>query len=46
MLTVLVIIGTVILLPTAYMIWRFKSGEEFVAGGSDGKQIRSPRRRR
>ena len=35
----LVIILVIVLLPLGYMIWRFKKGDESVAGGSAGNQI-------
>jgi hypothetical protein len=35
----LVIVIVIVALPLAYMIWRFKKGDESVAGGSAGHQI-------
>jgi hypothetical protein len=35
----LIIILVIVLLPLGYMIWRFKQGDESVAGGSAGNQI-------
>lgn len=39
MLLGLVVILLLIAAPTAYLVWRFKSGEESVAGGSQGSQL-------
>jgi hypothetical protein len=39
MLLGLVVIVVLIAAPVAYLIWRFKSGEESVAGGSQGSQL-------
>jgi hypothetical protein len=33
------VILVVVFLPIGYMVWRFKQGEEMVAGGSLGKQM-------
>jgi hypothetical protein len=38
-----VLIGVLLILvliaaPAAYLVWRFRRGEEAVAGGSDGSQ--------
>jgi hypothetical protein len=35
----LVLIVVVIAAPAAYLVWRFKRGEESVAGGSMGSQM-------
>jgi hypothetical protein len=35
----LVLIVVIVGLPLAYMAWRFKRGEESVAGGSMGEQL-------
>jgi hypothetical protein len=35
----LILIVIVVGLPLAYMIWRFKRGEEAVSGGSHGRQL-------
>lgn len=35
----LIVIVVVVGLPLAYMIWRFKRGEEAVSGGSHGTQL-------
>jgi hypothetical protein len=29
----------VVAFPAAYLVWRFKRGEEAVSGGSDGVQL-------
>ena len=39
MLLGLVLIVLLIAAPVAYLIWRFKRGEESVAGGSHGAQM-------
>jgi hypothetical protein len=39
MLLGLVLIVLLIAAPAAYLVWRFKRGEESVAGGSLGSQI-------
>jgi hypothetical protein len=33
------VILVVVFLPIGYMVWRFKQGEEMVAGGSMGEQM-------
>jgi len=35
----LILILLVVALPVAYLVWRFKRGEEAVSGGSDGAQL-------
>jgi hypothetical protein len=35
----LILILVVVGLPLAFMIWRFKRGEEAVSGGSHGTQV-------
>lgn len=35
----LIVILVVVFLPIGYMLWRFKQGEEMVAGGSMGEQM-------
>ncbi|HEY8645060.1 MAG TPA: hypothetical protein VIL77_04195 [Gaiellaceae bacterium] len=39
MLLGLVLILVLIAAPAAYLVWRFRRGEESVAGGSMGSQI-------
>lgn len=39
MLLGLVIILLLIAAPAAYLVWRFRRGEESVAGGSMGSQL-------
>jgi hypothetical protein len=34
-----VLIALVLALPIAYLIWRFKTGEQAESGGSAGRQI-------
>jgi hypothetical protein len=45
MIVGLIVIVLVILLPVAYLVWRFKRGDESVAGGSDGTQLLDRERR-
>jgi hypothetical protein len=33
-----IIVIVIVVAPVAYLVWRFKRGEESVAGGSDGSQ--------
>ena len=39
MLLALILILLVVAFPLAYLVWRFKRGEEAVPGGSDGTQL-------
>jgi hypothetical protein len=34
----IVVVLVVVLLPIAYLVWRFRSGDEAVGGGSLGRQ--------
>lgn len=35
----LIVIVLVVAFPAAYLVWRFKRGEEAVSGGSYGSQL-------